>query len=106
MFYLDKRIEVTISGLKYAILAEDDAEYTRSIAAYVDSKIKENSNKFSALDSAILTALNIADEYHKEVKATESLRAQIQDFMAASAKSKLELAELRREIARLKSEQK
>lgn len=58
-------VNVVIHGQKYPIMVQDDEEYIRRIANYVDERMaqiqKETSvNTLSSL--AILTALNIADE--------------------------------------------
>ncbi len=61
-------IQVEIFGQNYTLRAEGDAEYVRSLAAYVDGKMREVATQTRAVDSlrvAILAALNIADERHR-----------------------------------------
>ena len=47
------------------------------VAAHVDAKIQEvlDESKVSLVDGAVLGALNIADEYFKEVEASETCAA-------------------------------
>jgi len=57
---------VTIFGVEYAISSDRDPEEVRRIAKYVDDKmweISENNNLISTEKVAILTALNIAEDY-------------------------------------------
>ena len=57
--------------------------------------------RLTAVDGAVLTAMNIADERFKEQDAAENLRRQIKDLLEESAKLKGELSEAKREIFKL-----
>ena len=62
-------VRVKICGAEYPIQAEEDVEYIQRIAAYVDERMREvpNSVTMQSLTSvAVLTAIRIADELHKE----------------------------------------
>ncbi len=64
-----RSIRVSIFGREYNIKGGSDEEYIRNLAEYVDSVMKDISDKAGAISSgriAILAALNIADEMHKE----------------------------------------
>ena len=64
----EHHITVTIMGRNYTLRAEEDPQYVRMIAAYVDDKIQEIakvSPRMSTTRLAILAALNVADELHK-----------------------------------------
>jgi len=66
----DNVIEVTILGRKMLLSTESDEDYVREIAEYVNEKmesIRDQSGSTSSLNVAILTALDIADEYFKQV---------------------------------------
>ena len=59
---------VDIFGSEYVIKGDGNSDYTKEIANYVDSKMKEisiNTSNVSSLKVAILTALNLADEIYK-----------------------------------------
>ena len=61
--------KVTIFGNDYHIKATEDPEYIEQIARYVDEKMRElqgRSTVSSSTKIAILVAMNIADELHKE----------------------------------------
>lgn len=59
--------QIKIFGKIYNVKYKADPKELQTVAAYVDSKMQELSNtasaKTSTLDLAILTALNIAQEY-------------------------------------------
>lgn len=62
-------VRVNIFGTEYPIHAEEDPDYIQEIAAYVDRRMHEipGSTATRSLASvAILTAVRIADELHKE----------------------------------------
>ena len=55
------------------------------------------------VDGAVLAAVNIADEYFKEVEASENLRRQLKEYLEEATKTKLELSEAKREIFKLQN---
>jgi len=62
-------VQVQIFGHTYTIKGEADQEYILGIAAYVDRKMREVTEKLpvaSLSKVAILASLNIADELFKE----------------------------------------
>ena len=71
----------------------------------MDAKIQEvlEGAKVSMVDGAVLAAVNIADEYFKEVEASENLRRQLKEYLEEATKTKLELSEAKREIFKLQN---
>ena len=64
-----RSIRVSIFGRDYSVKGGSDEEYIRTLAAHVDSVMRDVVDKTGALSSgrvAILAALNIADEMYKE----------------------------------------
>src|SRR5881397_4001253 len=62
-------VQVQIFGHSYTIRGEADQEYILGVAAYVDRKMREITEKVpvaSLSKVAILASLNIADELFKE----------------------------------------
>ena len=100
---MKNRVVVTVGAQSYTLLTADEESYVRQVAAYVDGKLRETaqSGKLSAVDAAVLTALNIADEKYKEQEAGENLRRQIRELLEESSKLKMELSEAKREIFKL-----
>jgi cell division protein ZapA len=70
-----QHVTVTIMGRNYTLRAEEDPQYVRMIAAYVDDKLQEIakvSPRMSTTRLAILAAINIADEFHKLEQGSKS----------------------------------
>ena len=101
---MKNKVVVTIAGREYTMVAVEDETYVRRCAAHVDGQLREVSNsRLSQADAAILTALNIADQYFKEVDASENLRRQIKENLEEANRLKLELSECKREIFKLQN---
>jgi len=61
-------IQVEIFGQTYSVRAAGDPEYIRELASFVDRKMREVSEHAPTVDAAkiaILTALNISDEFYQ-----------------------------------------
>ena len=100
---MQNRVTVTVGGLKYTLLATEGEDYVHRVADYVNNRLKETGGQggISQMDSAILTAINIADDRFKEQEASENLRRQIKELLEENSKLKLELSEAKREIFKL-----
>lgn len=101
---MKKTITVTIGGNDYRLVSAENEEYTMKVAEHVDGKIREllDMGNVSVIDAAILTSINLADEYFKALETSESLRSQVKDYLEDSGRMKMEIADLRRQIERLK----
>lgn len=98
------KVTVTIAGQEYTLVGTESADYVHQIAAHVDAQVQEvGAGGLSLLDSAVLAAVNIADEYFKEQAASENLRRQIKEALDESARLKNELSESKREIFKLQN---
>ncbi len=102
---MKNKVTVTIAGQEYALIADQDAPAVEKIAAHVDAKVREvmDGSHLSLSSSAILAAMNIAEEYFKEQEAAENLRRQLKDYLEEGAKVKQELSEAKREIFKLQN---
>lgn len=102
---MKNRITVIIAGQEYTLVATEEAGYLQKVAAHVDAKVREvlDSAKVSMVDGAVLAAVNIADEYFKQVETAENLRRQLKEYLEESTKVKMELSEAKREIFRLQN---
>jgi len=76
---MQKPIEVTILGQKFVIKSDSDESYVREVAAFVDQKMNDvlqKTKSVSNLNVAILSAMNIADEYFSyKKKKDQSVQA-------------------------------
>ena len=61
------RITVEIGGQTLMLRTQNDPEYIRTLAAFVDGKIQtlaQNNPRLSISQLALLTAINLADQLH------------------------------------------
>ncbi len=61
-------VQVEIFGHKYSIKGQEDPDYIRELASFVDAKMREVQKGTGTVDPhrvAILTALMISDELHR-----------------------------------------
>ncbi len=75
-------VRIQILGAEYPIEADADPAYIQKIAAYVDSRLREipdGGASQSLARMAILTALNIADDLHKERQEKEFMLAKLEE---------------------------
>ena len=95
---MQNRVTVSIDGKSYTILASEDEAYIKKTAALVQSKISEikKGASLSSIDSAMLTALNIADLYYKALAASDGLRAQMLSYTDENAALRAEIAKLKK----------
>ena len=73
-------VQVQIFGHSYTIRGEAEQQYILGVAAYVDQKMREITDKLpvaSLSKVAILASLNIADELFKERAQRESQEQQL-----------------------------
>lgn len=71
----NSKVRVSIFGNTYNIQGEADPDYIQSLASYLNAKMNEVSDSMpsaSAMQVAILAALNVADEYFqlKDIQST------------------------------------
>ena len=101
---MKNKVVVTIAGRDYTMVAVEDEAYVRKCASHVDAQLREiGSSRLSQADAAVLTAMNIADQYFKEQEAAENLRRQIKDNLEEANRLKMELSEAKREIFKLQN---
>ena len=101
---MKNKVVVTIAGREYTMVAAEDETYVRRCAAHVDGQLHGLlSGRLSRADAAVLAAMNIADQYFKEVDAAENLRRQIKENLEEANRLKLELSEAKREIFKLQN---
>lgn len=79
----EKNIAVEIYGNVYKIKPTMTLEYAHVIASYVDKKMKgiaDEAHLVSPTKVAILTALNVADELHKDRAKLQELQRNIENI--------------------------
>lgn len=77
-----RNVEVKIFGQRYSLKSEFTEEQAKKVAAYVDRKMREiaaSTNSVDSLHIAMLTALNIAQEYLEEKDNKKELLRRIKN---------------------------
>ena len=100
------RVVVNICGEEYTFVAEESASYMQKVGSYVSEKMDEvlNGAKVGRSDAAILTAVNIADEYLKCQSSGENLRSQLKGYLDEANRAKAEASDLKREVFKLQQQ--
>jgi cell division protein ZapA len=87
-----RSIKVSIFGREYNVKGGSDEEYIKSLAAHVDSVMRDIAEKTGVLSSgrvAILAALNIADEMFKErqrfTEMTDELTKKLEGVLSSDS---------------------
>ena len=95
---MKNKVVFKIGGIDCSIVAEESEEYIRKVAELVDSRMKDVNpdNRMPLHVAAILTAVNLGDEYYKARQDAENLRGQIKGFLDENARLRSELAEARK----------
>ena len=77
-----KQINVNIFGSEYTLVSDDDDKFIKSVAHYLDNKMREidrSQNLKSTARLAILAALNITEELFQEREYRKKLLHQINE---------------------------
>lgn len=76
------KVEIRIAGKDYKLVGVDSDEYMQRIGLYVDKKMNEilrSSNNLSTSMAAVLTSLNIAEEYMRSKDREEALKKEFEE---------------------------
>ena len=74
------RVTVKIGGIEYTVKGPESEEYLHKLGIFVDKKMSEitkNNNMLSTCMAAVLTALNIANDYIKTQEKSDMLEAEL-----------------------------
>lgn len=78
-------IPIDIAGQEIKIRSDEDEDYVRSLASFVDEKMREvghGRNGVTTLNLALIAALTIADELHKLRKSGEEIESSLDRLSA------------------------
>lgn len=87
------KVEVRIGGMDYILVGQETDEYIQRVALYIDKKMNEitrANNKLSTTMSAVLTAVNVADDFFKAREKIDVLTKELEQV-------KSELEQLKRD---------
>jgi cell division protein ZapA len=94
------KVDIRISGKDYTVVGVEPEEYIQRVGLYIDRKMSEImrvNNKLSTSMAAVLTAVNVADDYFKSHENESSMKKDIK-------KLNEDVANMGEEIKRLSEE--
>jgi len=101
--------KVKIGGVEYQISSTADEEYVLRVAYYVDKKLDELSKRdrrLSTAMAAVLTCVNVADDYFRAMEDAEGLRGKLLKYADEAGALKSQNQKLMNENKRLSDENK
>lgn len=78
-----RKVKLVIGGIEYSLVTSDDDDYVEAVAVRVDKKIKKIKDIYPQLTNstaAILTAINLADDYMKLEISVDNLRKEVAEY--------------------------
>ena len=79
---MKRSVTVQIAGNRYSLKTDEDDRWVKSVAAFVDGKMREAQKHTRTVDTqsvAVLTALQIAEELFAERREARELRNSIRE---------------------------
>ena len=96
----NKKITVALGGKPYNLITDEAEDYVQSLAILADEKYFEQRRYIhNKLDAALMALITVTDEYVRANERAESAAQQIQGRLEEATRAKLEVSELRRELA-------
>jgi cell division protein ZapA len=81
---MKEKVEVIIAGKKYTVVGSEASDYMERVADYVNEKMQmllDNNSQLTMEGAAVLTAINVADDYFKAEETADNLREQVGAFL-------------------------
>ena len=79
---MKRSVSVQIAGARYSLKTDEDERWVKTIAAYIDAKMREVQKGTRTVDTqavAVLTALQVAEELFAERRESRELRKSIRE---------------------------
>lgn len=92
------RLTVQIANKEYTLVSEDSREYMLEVSDYVDHQMKKISGMSPCMSTAmvaVLTAINIADDYFKNKQKLDESAKKIIEYTKKVEELEAELDRLR-----------
>lgn len=109
-----KKVEVKINNIEYTLVTNEPEEYVQRVALLVNKRmnqITEGNPRLSTAMKAVLTAVNIADDFLKNESVLDNLRNELKGYVEESKglgaeleKKQLEVEKLREDVHKLQIE--
>jgi cell division protein ZapA len=106
---MENHVDVVINGEIFSIRSEESIEYLQKLAHYTGKQIDKIAKRYAAVrlserERALVTALNIADDYFKIEPKLKKLTAEHKELQAEHTRISDENIKLTEEISRLRRE--
>ncbi|MBM6828209.1 cell division protein ZapA [Anaerotignum lactatifermentans] len=101
--FVKNKVRITIDGKSFTLMGNESEEHMQSVAAYIDQKMREirQTSQSVSLDSSlayVLTSINVADDYFKEVERSLSLEAELDELKLQCMTMKNTISELEEKL--------
>ncbi len=101
------KVKVIIANTEYTLVTEEEPEYVQRVAILVDKKVSEitacNPHLSTAM-SAMLTAINLADDLLKNDASADNLRGSVAEYSKKIGRLEAEASEKDAKIEKLEKE--
>ena len=94
---LKNKVGVRICGKDYALMGVESDEYIQRVGLYIDKKMNEitrTNNKLSTSMVAVLTAINVADDFFKAHENEGALKRELKHALEEVDRQKNEIIRL------------
>lgn len=92
------KVVIRIAGKDYTLVGSEPDEYIHKVGLYIDKKMNEimlRNSRLSTSFAAVLTAINVADDYFKSKTEEISLGKEKDELVNETEKLKCEIEQLR-----------
>lgn len=100
------KVDIRIAGKDYTIVGVESEEYIQRVGLYIDRKmieIMKVNNKLSTSMAAVLTAINVADDYFRNHESEVNLKKELKKLTEDHEALKIEKKRLSDENSSLGS---
>lgn len=89
-----------INGNRYPIRSVEEPAYVHALAGEIDNQLRllMGNGNLSLNEALVLMSMDYLDSYKKADRNLDNMRGQLTEYMEDSAKARVELGELRKEI--------
>lgn len=102
-----KNMTVSVGGIDITIQTDEDRGYIQKLAAKVDEKVGSYLRmgaKVTVAQAAVLTAMELCDEFEKNNAAVENMRAQMRSYIDDSIRAAADRDRYKAELDRTRNE--
>ena len=101
--FVKNKVRITIDGKSFTLMGNETEEHMQNVAAYIDQKMREirKTAQSVSLDSSlayVLTSINVADDYFKEVERSLALEAEVDELKLQCMTLKNTISELENKL--------